>query len=171
MTFARAVTGFSAATLLALVALAPLPAVAGPTVYSADMVCANVTFGPLMITQNLLASGHANLTLTGAGNANLSLTVKASGLPGSAPAACAVVCVVDGIQDLFDFAAFEPCGTITAGGKLTFTGTVVPFSDEPFQGGCLLPVPALLVEDVDSLLLCTTGFGTFLQFPPPCVAC
>ena len=170
MTYARAITGFSAATLLALVALAPLPAVAGPTVYSADMVCIDVTFDPLTISQNS-ASGHTNLTLTGAGNANLAMTIKASGLPANAPTACAVVCVIDGIQDLFESAAFEPCGTTTAGGKLNFTGTVVPFSNEPFQGGCLLPVPALLAEGPDSLIVCTTGFGTFLPFPPPCANC
>lgn len=175
MTCTRAVTSFSAAALFALVALAPLPAVAGPTVLSASLVCADVDLWGPTITQNS-ASGSANLSLTGAGNANLSLTIKASGLPPSTPAACAVLCVVDGILDLFEFEKFKPCGNTTAGGKLTHTATLLDFGGEPFNGGCLLPVPAVWVMPEEPmvttvgapLVVCAPGFGTFLSFPPPC---
>jgi hypothetical protein len=181
MTFPRAVTGFSVVALLALVALAPLPASAGPTVLSTNLVCADVELGyDISIAQNS-ASGSANLSLTGAGNANLSLTIKASGLPPSTPAACAVLCVVDGIQELFEFEKFKPCGNTTAGGKLTHTATLLDFGGDPFNGGCLLPVPAVWVipeepemgvmgvPSAPPLVVCAPGFGTFLSFPPPCL--
>jgi hypothetical protein len=135
------------------------------------MVCVDVDFGPLTITQNTGAGGNANLALTGAGNANLALTVKASGLPPSSPALCALICVVDGIHEIFDLELFDPCGTTTAGGKLTHTGLIVPFSGEPFQGGCLLPVPAVAVQTMTDLVVCAPGFGTFLPFPQPCATC
>jgi hypothetical protein len=193
MTFTRALTGFTAVALVALAALVPQPAAAGPTVYSSDMVCADVTFGgpivssvalpSISIIQNPDASAKATLGLTGAGNANLSLTIKAQGLPSGGFPICAAVCVVNGIIELFAFEGFAPCGTVTAGGKLTFSGTVPFLTPSEFEGGCLLPIPALLVipEEVDptslndvsgQVLACLPGFGTFepvIIEPEPCV--
>jgi hypothetical protein len=192
MTTTRALTGFTAVALLALAALVPVPAAAGPTVYSADMVCADVVFGgpvvesialpSISIIQNLGASAKSTLTLTGAGNANLSLTIKAQGLPPGGFPICAAVCVVNGIIELFAVEGFEPCGTITAGGKLTFTGTVPFLTPSEFESGCLLPIPALLVlpevvpVSLDSVsgqvLACLPGFGQFepvIIEPEPCL--
>jgi hypothetical protein len=183
MAFTRALTGFTAVALLALAALVPLPATAGPTVYSSDMVCADVELGgpivstptlpTISITQNLGASAKATLGLSGAGNANLSLTIKAQGLPPNSLPICAALCVVNGIIDLFAFEGFEPCGTVTAGGKLTFSGTVPFLPPSAFEGGCLLPVPALLVlPEEGPVLACLPGFGEFEQViiePEPCL--
>jgi hypothetical protein len=192
MTFMRALTGLTAVAVLALVALVPHPAAAGPTVYSSDMVCANVDFGAppvssfaatsIIISQNPGASAKATLGLSGAGNANLSLTIKAQGLPAGSFPICAAVCVVNGIIDLFAVDGFAPCGTITAGGKLTFSDTVPFLSPSEFEGGCLLPIPALLVlpeivpVSLDSVsgqvLACLPGFGEFetvIIDPEPCL--
>ena len=192
MSVSRSLTALGAVTLLACAALAPPPATAGPVVLNANLVCADVSlggsvpeelvtssvFGGIVIAQRN-ASGTGLLQLTGPGNSNLSLTVKMNGLPPSTPAACAAVCVVDGMIDLFDFAAFKPCGTTTAGGKLTFTGTVPFVSSDPFNGGCLLPIPAVWVKPqlvpellapvpADPLVVCAPGFGTF---PDVCLFC
>lgn len=163
MRFRCAVTSIGVAVLLAFVVLGPLPAAAGPVVYQSNMVCADVDFGYGIEISQRDANATARLEKTGAGDSNLSLTIKSNGgLPPSAPVVCALVCVLDGFIDLFEFEKFKPCGTTTAGGKLTTTATLIDFDGEPFNGGCLLPVPAFWIFTYDEpLVLCAPGFGLF----------
>lgn len=159
MTLARAATGLIA-VLVALVALAPLPASAAPLVYHTSLVCADVDLSGPSVVQNA-GGGIATLEL---GGPNVLVKFKANGLPASSPAACAVLCVVNGALDLFDFEIFSPCATTGPSGKLTFSGSV-PFA--AFEGGCLVPVMALLVESaVGFPVVCAPGFGTFDPFVP-----
>ena len=126
MTLTRAATSLIA-VLAVLGVLAPDPTRAAPTVYSSSLVCADITFdsccapgstsacsstcagssGVASISQRAGVNANANLKLAGD---NLVVEFKAVGLPASSPALCAVLCVVDGMLDLFDFAAFDPCG-------------------------------------------------------------
>lgn len=164
MTFRRAANGFIAA-LVALVALVPAPASAARLVSQSNLVCADVSESPFSVVQNA-ASGSATLEVTN--NDILQVKFKGQGLPGNETVMCAVLCVVDGVLDLFDFEVFSPCGTTTSKGKFTFNGSV-PFggSDPPFEGGCLLSVAAFVVPSgPSSTVVCAPGFGTFEPFTP-----
>jgi hypothetical protein len=188
MMVTRAIPAIGVAALLAFLALGPRPAAAGPLVYQSNMACLDVFFDPLTLSQGD-ATATAKIEQTGPGNANLLLTFKSNGgLPPNAPVVCGLLCVVDGdifmdfFEGLFDSRKFDPCGTTTAGGKLTATATLPDFAGDPFRGGCLVPIPAFWiipeppiikvpVED-DPLVVCAPGFGTFpgTLTPSPCVA-
>jgi len=168
MTFTRAATALIA-VLVAFVAFAPSSAwaVAG-TVMQSDLVCANVTFGPLSIIQsNDSTSGNVTLKL----NAFNDLTVQffGRGLPPGQPVSCTLLCVVDGILDLLETQAFDPCGAVKADGKFSASQTV-PIGDsfqDPFNGGCLVAIAAFMVEaGPGQAYVCAPGFGHFASFMP-----
>jgi hypothetical protein len=168
MTFARAAAGFIVA-LVTVVAFAPSAAwaVAG-TVLQADLVCVNVTMHPFSIIQSL-DSTNGNLTMKLNAFNDLTVQFSAKGLPAGRDAQCAVLCVVDGVLDLFEFEAFVPCGTVRADGKLNVSQTV-PLGDsftDPFNGGCLLSIGAFLVPaSMNQAYVCAPGFGHFASFNP-----
>lgn len=148
------------AVLGCLVALSPLPGAAGPSVYTANLVCADVDTGTPAITQSP-ASGRGTLKLASAGDVNFSIEVKGQGLPPNEPVFCAAICVADGVLDFFEFEIYDPCGTTTAGGKFTFSETR-PFIAGAFDGGCLLPVVGFITASATAdFTLCAPGFGTF----------
>lgn len=143
-----------------LVALGALPAAAGPSVYTANLVCADITFSPFAVAQSP-ASGRGTLKLAGASDLNFTAEIKGQRLPPGADVFCAAICVLDGAIDLFEFEIYSPCGTTTAGGKFTYQETR-PFVAGEFDGGCLLPVVGFITASATAdLTLCAPGFGNF----------
>ena len=171
MSLARVVTGVIA-VLVAVLALAPLPASAGTQVYSSKMVCAAVNLGEPMVTlspvpgPSIVQTGGTGTSSLATTPADVQVKITMSGLPGNSPVACLVACVVDGALDLFNLQVFEPCNANTsAAGKFNFSANI-PLID--LNGGCLVPVVAIAVEPEEGpLVVCAPGFGQFEPFAPP----